>query len=124
MSDPYRHKSNQDLEAHGRDWADLPVLAIEPVMSDDDTEAHGDILYLRCLLEELTAAKADLEKEAKGPDGCYSPAVMLLHSLLHSARAWTPMVLRFDVSWRTAMAPLEAAGEEIAAWREQLETAA
>lgn len=112
--------SDARLEEHARRWCELPVKQAEPVMSDDDTEAHGDILYMRGLLDELTAAKADLERESKSPDGRYTVAVMWLHYLLHSARAWTPMVLRFDTSWRTAMAPLEAVGVEIAAWREQL----
>ncbi len=123
MSDP-TNWSDERLIAHALEFCDLPLTAIAPVMSDEDTEAHGDILYMRGLLDELTAAKADLEKEAKGPDGCYSPAAMLLGWLCHSARAWEPLVLRFDTSWRTAMAPLEAVGEQIAAWREQLGAAA
>ena len=120
MSDPYRHKSNQDLEAHGRDWAELPVKQAEPVMSDDDTEAHGDILYMRGLLEELTAAKADLEREAKGPDGCYTDAVFWLCWLHRNAATFLESSLTFTPSWGEAMTPLEAVGADIAAWREQL----
>lgn len=112
--------SDERLERHAREWMGLPLTACEPVMSDDDAEAHGDLLYLRALLDDLTHAKAELQKEVRSPDGRYTPAVMWLGWLCHSARAWEPLVLRFDTSWRTALAPMEAVGRELAVWREEL----
>ncbi|WP_286932192.1 hypothetical protein [Microbacterium sp.] len=44
MSDPYRHMSNQDLESHGREWADLPMF---PAESIPNPEGYPGCLGLR-----------------------------------------------------------------------------
>lgn len=49
-ADPYRHKSNQDLEAHGRDWAELPVTQVGPIATPAGHPDHYPHLsdYLAC----------------------------------------------------------------------------
>lgn len=43
--------SDDRLEAHAREWLGLPLLECKQVMGDYDAEAHGDLLYIRGLID-------------------------------------------------------------------------
>lgn len=123
LSDPTGW-SDERLLRHAAEWCDLPLTAINPVMGDADLEAHGDLLYIRGMVDDLTAAKVDLEREAKSDDGRYTDAVFWLHWLHRNADFYVPVSWSVSPPWREAPAPMEALGDQIAAWGEELGMAA
>jgi hypothetical protein len=52
--------SVESLEAHKRQWSQLPLFTNEQwVVTDADIEAWNDIVYMRTLVEDLRATCAD-----------------------------------------------------------------
>lgn len=53
--------SNHDpIAAHHEKWSALPEFPAWPyVMTDDDVDFWGDILYMRGLVDEITASASD-----------------------------------------------------------------
>lgn len=109
----------EQLEAHARAWCELPLMQVPPVMDDVDAEAHGDLLYIRGMIDDLTAAKAELQREINEfhVEHGQFPAepVMCMQYLCHSAEAWIPGRLEFSEPWP---------GVLLEAWRGDSEAAA
>ena len=115
--------SDDRLEAHAREWLGLPLLECKQVMGDYDAEAHGDLLYIRGLIESLSEAKADLQQEIKDFNAEYGQfpqgPLMWLHYLCHSAEACPVTRWEFSEPW-----PEDRAGVLLDAWRNEGEAAA
>ena len=115
--------SDDRLEAHAREWLGLPLLECKQVMGDYDAEAHGDLLYIRGLIESLSEAKADLQQEIKDLNAEHGqfPAepLMWLQYLCHSAEQWLTPTIEFSTDW-----PADRAGVLLDAWRNEGEAAA
>lgn len=123
VSDPGEW-STEALVRHGLRWADLPEMpGITRSMSDEDVEAHGEMLYIRGMVDDLTAAKAELTKEIKDFNTVHGqyPAepLMWLQYLAHAAEMWVPSSLSFSEPW-----PEDRAAELLAVWRDELNEAA
>lgn len=117
LSDP-SFVSDEALLEHGRIWCELPELpGITRSMTDADVEAHGDLLYIKGMVDDLTAAKDELQKELKAAgDGAYpvEPLMWWLQFLHRSAESWIPSSLSFSEPW-----PVDVAGELLVAWRNE-----
>lgn len=111
MSDSPENWLDEVLEAHAREWIGLPVIQLKAVMTDSDAEAHGDILYLRGLLDDLIAAKIELESEMRGQYPIPSEPLFRLKYILDSARYWVPTRLEFSEPW-----PADDAAKLLEAW--------
>lgn len=90
------------LEAHAREFFDLPVMQVPAVMNDADVEAHNDLIYIRSLVDALFDAKVELQQEIrdhKAEHGAVPPEpTMWLQFLCHSAEAF-PRTPQFVEPW-------------------------
>ena len=107
--------SDDRLEAHAREWLGLPLLECKQVMGDYDAEAHGDLLYVSDLVDDLCSARAELEAEAK--EGSVEARTWLMY-LLHGAES-LPVTPKLALDW-----PVDRAGVLLDAWRNEGEAAA
>lgn len=115
--------SDEKLEKHARIWCELPLLSVPAVMGDYDVQAHNDLIYIAGLVDDLSAAKAELTKELqdfKTEHGTYpSEPLMWLRFLAHSAEQWIPSRVEFSEPW-----PEDRAGVLLAQWRDEQDVAA
>ena len=82
----------------------------------------GEVAELFGMLDGLAEAKADLERQAKLPDGRYDVgAVMWLNWLKNNADMLGHLTLHMEPTWDEALRPLVDVGVEIAAWRTELD---
>ncbi len=110
--------SDDKLLRHAALWMELPELQLKAVMTDQDCRDHGDILYVKGLVDDLAAEKVQLEREVR--DTHDLDAVMRLQYLVRNAEMLPHAAFSMTPSWDEALAPLLAVGELLAVWREEL----
>lgn len=117
--------SDERLLAHAERWCDLPALpGISRTMTDQDVQDHSDMLHIGGLVDDLLAAKIELQNEIREFQAEHGqlPAepMMWLAFLAHSAEALPHTTFSFTPSWNEALAPMLVVGEEIAGWGREL----
>jgi hypothetical protein len=98
------------IEAHHRKWDALPAFPAWPyVMTDDDVQAWGDLLYMRGLVDAIEGACDDLMTSTSAIDRLWAE-----HVCDNPLRSF-----EFDVDVYLEPWPADEAENLLAAWREQ-----
>lgn len=91
------------LEAHAREFFDLPMMQVPAVMDDYDTAAHNDLLYIDGLINALADEKSRLLQEIRDFQQEHgqlpSSPLMWLQFLAHSAEALPHKSWYFTEPW-------------------------